>query len=128
MAKKILVVEDNTAIRELLRFLLQKEGYEVETAIDGSGVVERVREQPVAMILMDVMMRGEDGFQICRRLKAGEDTRHIPVMLLSARGQKTEREEGLRAGASAYLVKPFEPEVLMASVRDLVNAGGLRAA
>jgi CheY-like chemotaxis protein len=121
MEKKILVVEDNLSIRQLIKFLLEKEGYGVQLAVNGTDAILKATEYQPHMIIMDVMMRESDGFQTCRRLKSMEETKDIPVMLVSARGQKKEQEEGMNAGASAYMVKPFEPDYLLRVVNKILN-------
>ncbi len=122
MKKKILIAEDNAAIRQMLNFLLTREGYEVEMAIHGKDALEKATLKQPDLILMDVMMFGVDGYQVCRTLKSDAKTSQIPVVLVSARGQKSEQEEGLAAGASAYIVKPFDPENLMGVVAGILKS------
>ena len=116
------MAEDSAPIRELLRYLLEGEGYKVWLATDGRQAVEKARAQKLDLIMMDVMMCGMDGFEACRELKKYAGTNSIPVFLVSARGQKTEREQGLNAGAAAYIVKPFEPELLLKLVRQTLGS------
>jgi CheY-like chemotaxis protein len=119
--KTVLVVEDNEAIRVLIKFLLERDGHHVETASGGEEALQRAAERRPDLILMDVMMKGTGGYEVCRILKKEEATRSIPVILVSAKGQKKEQEEGFGAGAAAYVVKPFDPEEILSLVRGILH-------
>ncbi len=120
---KILVVDDERAVRESLRRALELEGYEIELAEDGRQALDRLarEDQPDAVIL-DVLMPGVDGLDVCRTLRA-EGSR-LPVLMLTARTQVEDRVEGLDAGADDYLTKPFALEELLARVRALLRRFG----
>ena len=117
---KILVVDDERAVRESLRRALELEGYEIELAGDGSEALDRLEtsEEPDAMIL-DVLMPGVDGLEVCRRIR-GTGSR-LPVLMLTARTEVEDRVAGLDAGADDYVTKPFALEELLARVRALLR-------
>jgi two-component system response regulator MprA len=118
---KILVVDDERAVRESLRRALELEGYEIELAGDGGEaltVLEDDKSQPDAVIL-DVLMPGVDGLEVCRRLRASGN--HVPVLMLTARDEVESRVAGLDAGADDYVTKPFALEELLARVRALLR-------
>jgi len=117
---KILVVDDERAVRESLRRALELEGYEIELAADGSEALYRLEgsEEPDAMIL-DVLMPGVDGLEVCRRLR-GTGSK-LPVLMLTARTEVEDRVAGLDAGADDYVTKPFALEELLARVRALLR-------
>jgi two-component system response regulator MprA len=120
---KILVVDDERAVRESLRRALELEGYEIELAEDGLQALDRLarEDQPDAVIL-DVLMPGIDGLEVCRTLR-GRGSR-LPVLMLTARTQVEDRVEGLDAGADDYLTKPFALEELLARMRALLRRSG----
>lgn len=108
--KTILLVEDHVDIRRLVRMTLEFEDCEIHEAPDAVEGLALARELRPDVVLLDVMMPGPiDGLEMCRELKADDSTRDIPVVFLSARGSSADRQAGLSAGASAYLVKPFSP-------------------
>jgi two-component system response regulator MprA len=117
---KILVVDDERAVRESLRRALELEGYEIELAADGSEALYRLEgsEEPDAMIL-DVLMPGVDGLEVCRRLRGSGSK--LPVLMLTARTEVEDRVAGLDAGADDYVTKPFALEELLARVRALLR-------
>jgi len=120
---KILVVDDERAVRESLRRALELEGYEIELAADGNEALYRleVTEEPDAVIL-DVLMPGVDGLEVCRRLRGAGSK--LPVLMLTARTEVEDRVAGLDAGADDYLTKPFALEELLARVRALLRRTG----
>jgi CheY-like chemotaxis protein len=107
--KKVLVVDDHADIRRLIRMTLDFEDFEVREAPDGPEALSVLQSWTPDAILIDVMMPGMDGFTLCRTIREQPATRHIPVLFLSARGHARDTDEGLKAGASAYLIKPFSP-------------------
>ena len=121
MNKTVLVVEDNESIRILIKFLLEREGYFVVAADDGDEALLKADRDHPDLIMMDVMMKGTSGYEVCRALKKNPRTRPIPVVLVSAKGQKKEQEEGFSAGAAAYVVKPFDPEEILRLVREILH-------
>ena len=120
--KKILIVDDDAFIRRPLEFILQAEGYEALTACDGDECLRKVDEGEPDLIFLDVMMPGRDGFSVCSMLKRDPRRAHIPVILLSARGQESDRERGLAAGALDFMTKPYSPSDLLRRVREIFSA------
>jgi DNA-binding response OmpR family regulator len=123
---RILVVEDDPGIALGLEEDLTLEGYSVEVARDGEQAVRRARESSFGLIVLDVMLPGKDGFQVCRELrKGGVDT---PVILLTARTQEAEKVLGLQLGADDYVTKPFSPHELRARIAAVLRRAGNRVA
>jgi two-component system alkaline phosphatase synthesis response regulator PhoP len=114
---KILVVDDEKHIGELVSYALQKEGYQVLTAQDGNRALELVQSEQPALVVLDIMLPGVDGLTICRLMRQNERTRDIPVIMLSARGQEIDRVLGLELGADDYITKPFSVRELVARVK-----------
>ena len=104
---RILVVEDESDLALLLSYNLEAEGYSAETVERGDEAELRLAEQPPDLVILDWMLPGVSGLEICRRLRAREETRTLPVIMLTARGEETERVRGLSVGADDYVVKPF---------------------
>lgn len=121
---RILVVDDDAGIRDLLREYLIKQGMEVETARDGREMDDRLAVFTPDLLVMDLMMPGEDGLALTRRLKGDRD---IPVIMLSARGEDIDRIVGLEVGADDYLAKPFNPRELLARIRAVLRRGTVPA-
>ena len=116
-APSVLVVEDEPAQREVLVYNLEAEGYGVARAEDGDEALVLVQESQPDVIILDWMLPGVSGIEVCRRLKANSGTRSIPVIMLTARGEETDRVRGLETGADDYVVKPYSVNELMARVR-----------
>jgi DNA-binding response OmpR family regulator len=110
----VLVVDDDAQIRNLLRLYLERAGHRVTEAADGHAALERARSEKLDLVLLDVMLPGIDGLEICRRMREVSDT---PIMLLTARSGDADKVLGLDLGADDYVVKPFSPRELMARVR-----------
>ena len=121
--KHILIIDDEQDMLDLLRPRLEAAGYEVSTASDGQEGLDKAREEKPDLILLDVMMPKIDGYQVCRFLKFDEDYKHIPIVLLTARGQEQDRETGKKVGADGYLTKPFEKEELLNTIDRLLKKG-----
>jgi DNA-binding response OmpR family regulator len=113
---RILVVDDDSRIRDVLRRQLSYEGYQVELAGDSREAFARVADNPPDLVVLDWMLPGMDGLEICRRLRQVDD---MPIIMLTAKGTLDDKVDGLDSGADDYLVKPFEPEELLARVRAL---------
>ena len=113
------MVDDDEVIRQLIAVNLTLEGFQVETATDGQDCLDRVGDVRPDVITLDVMMPRLDGWVTATRLRTGEDTRHIKVVLITARAQEEDRRRGLGIGVDAYLTKPFDPAELIQIVRDL---------
>jgi two-component system, OmpR family, response regulator MprA len=118
---RILVVEDDGRLAATLERVLAAEGHDVELAGDGLEAVRRAREHPPDLVVLDVMLPGLDGIEVCRRLRA---TSQFPILLLTALGGTEERVKGLDSGADDYLVKPFAYQELLARVRALLRRTG----
>lgn len=121
MSEAILVVDDDPPIRRMLARTLAADGYVVEVAADGGTALAAVERAVPDILLLDVSMPGLDGLHVCRRLRSKGFS--FPILLLTARDALTERVEGLDAGADDYVVKPFEPEELLARIRALLRRG-----
>ena len=114
--ERILIVDDTIANIQLLGEIIQKEGYQINVAQNGLKALEAVKAMPPDLILLDIMMPELDGYETCQRLKADPDTRDIPVIFLTAKGETEDLVEGFRLGAVDYLIKPFKTEELLARV------------
>tara|TARA_B100001564_G_C20529941_1_gene619245 strand:+ start:243 stop:1001 length:759 start_codon:yes stop_codon:yes gene_type:complete len=117
MKPSVLVVEDDEAILTLLHYTLEKAGYKVRMTSDGDEAIYMVEDQKPDLILLDWMLPGKTGIQICNQLRANPDTKKIPIIMISARGEEGDRIEGLDRGADDYLVKPFSPKELLARIQ-----------
>lgn len=119
--EKILVIEDEEDIQELIRYNLSREGYRVASALSGEeGLRVAIREKP-DLVVLDLMLPGIDGIEVCRRLKADHLTRHIPVVMVTAKGEEADVVTGLELGADDYLTKPFSPKILTARIRAVIR-------
>jgi len=118
MAEKILVVDDEISLQETLAYNLKKEGYEIETAGDGTTAIDLARAMKPDLIILDIMLPGLDGFEVCRILRQETNT---PVLMLTARDDEIDRVVGLEVGADDYLAKPFSMRELIARVKALLR-------
>ncbi|MDQ7832730.1 MAG: response regulator [Desulfovibrionaceae bacterium] len=123
----ILVVEDDEDILELLAYNLQGAGFSVVTSRDGFDALQKARRTPPDLILLDLMLPGLDGFEVCKELKREAKTAQVPVIMLTARGDEVDRIVGLELGADDYVVKPFSPRELMLRVRAVLKRSGPEA-
>src|ERR1700716_2467503 len=121
MNARILVVEDEEALTTLLRYNLDAEGYEVETVGRGDDADTRLKERVPDLIVLDWMLPGLSGIELCRRLRARPETKSLPIIMLTARGEESERVRGLATGADDYIVKPFSVPELLARIRALLR-------
>jgi DNA-binding response OmpR family regulator len=112
--QRILVVDDEEDIRELVSYGLRREGYEVVTAPDGESALARVKERRPDLVVLDLMLPGIDGLEVCRRLRADDGTKAIPVIMLTAKVEESDVVIGLGVGADDYVTKPFSMSVLLA--------------
>lgn len=120
--KKVLIVEDQADIRELVRVTLEFEPYELQEAADGPSALEIAHRFKPDLVLLDVMMPGGmDGYEVCKRLKASPELRRTKVIMLTAKGQKSDLAAGKAAGADEYLVKPFSPLDLMKAAARMIG-------
>ncbi|MCK8602505.1 response regulator [Desulfoferrobacter suflitae] len=126
MAKtSVLIVEDEADILELLKYTIQTAGFEVLTAEDGYAALSLAKRRLPDLILLDLMLPGLDGFEICKELKRSSETRHIPIIMLTAKGEEVDRIVGLELGADDYVVKPFSPRELTLRIRAVLRRSGL---
>jgi two-component system phosphate regulon response regulator PhoB len=121
MGARILIVEDEEALTLLLRYNLEAEGYEVEAVARGDEADSRLKENVPDLVILDWMLPGLSGIEICRRLRARIETRTLPIIMLTARGEESERIRGLGTGADDYIVKPFSVPELVARVGALLR-------
>ena len=119
--KKILVVEDDRDISELIRYNLDREGYEVACLFDGGQVIEFVHKRKPELILLDLMLPEVDGIEICRALKSDPETKDIPIVMLTAKSEEADVVVGLQMGADDYIPKPFSPKVLLARIKAITR-------
>jgi two-component system, OmpR family, phosphate regulon response regulator PhoB len=131
------VVEDETALIELLRYNFEKEGFRVTTASDGEAALVTIAESKPDLVILDWMLPHVSGLEVCRQLRRKSETRDLPIIMLTARGEEADRVRGLEVGADDYVAKPFSPSELIARVRavlrrakpssaqDLLTFGGL---
>jgi len=121
MRKKILVVDDEIQLVEMLKMRLEANGYEALTAYDGREALEKVRNQNPDLILLDLMLPKMDGYKVCRMLKFDKKYKNIPIIIFTARVQESDKEKGSQVGADAYIIKPFEPQVLLSKIKELLG-------
>src|SRR5437016_682485 len=119
MAKKVLVVEDEIDLVKLLKYNLEKEGFRVNAATDGSIALAEARRDPPDLVILDLMLPGLDGLEVCRQLRRVERFARTPVLILSARNEEADRIVGLEIGADDYVTKPFSTREVIARVRAL---------
>src|SRR3989339_1474975 len=122
----ILAVDDTSASLKLLTDLLKQEGYEVHSAINGELALHSAVNSPPDLILLDILMAGMDGYEVCRRLKAHDKTRNIPVIFVSAMSSTEEKVQGFKLGAVDFVTKPYQRDELLARVRTHLELNRLR--
>ncbi|MFC1926878.1 response regulator, partial [Chloroflexota bacterium] len=120
MAKKILVIDDDSGILRFLSDLLEQEGHRVLTASNSLEGFSKAREESPDLLILDVMLPGLDGFEVCHRLRTDPQTARLPILMLSAKAHEEDRATGLRAGADDYLMKPADPLALVSRVEALL--------
>ncbi len=121
--EKILIVEDDPDIAEMIAYNLGKEGYSIVSTDNGEDAVARAQKEHPALIILDIMLPGMDGMEVCRTLKQADETRNMPIIMLSARSQETDKVVGLELGADDYVTKPFSPRELIARIRAVLRRG-----
>lgn len=119
MAKKVLLVEDEPNIIEAISFILKRDGWTVATHADGTTAVAAVERHAPDVVVLDVMLPGRSGFDILQDLRDAEETRTLPVLMLTARGQSKDRELAERLGASRFMTKPFSNKEVLACIQEL---------
>jgi two-component system alkaline phosphatase synthesis response regulator PhoP len=118
---RVLIVEDDADIRELIRYNLAQEGFVVEEAADGAQALEKVKRRVPDLLLLDLMLPGMPGLQVCRQMRAERETAHLPILIVTAKGTEVDKVLGLEMGADDYVVKPFSPRELVARVKALLR-------
>ncbi len=121
MTPRVAVVEDEEAISELLRYNLESEGFEVDAIMRGDEAETRLKERVPDLLILDWMLPGVSGIELCRRLRQRPETERLPIIMLTARGEENERVRGLSTGADDYVVKPFSTPELMARVKAMLR-------
>src|SRR5512137_2196835 len=125
-AAKILVVDDDVRLRDLVARYLAEQGFEVATLPDARGIDKKLQRDPPHLVVLDLMLPGEDGLAVCRRLRAAGES--VPIIMLTAKGEDVDRIVGLEMGADDYLPKPFNPRELVARIHAVLRRQGERAA
>ena len=125
---RILIVEDDRDIADLVAHALRKAGHEAIFAVTGQEALTRTREEKPAAVVLDLMLPGLDGLQVCRALRGAEETAAIPIIMVTARGEESDRVGGLELGADDYVTKPFSPRELVARVTALLRRSQLTTA
>ncbi len=119
--KKIVVVEDEPDILEVLSYNLKREGFDVSVALDGVKGLELVKKVEPDLVILDLMLPGMDGLEICRQIKGAQKLRHIPIIMVTAKGEESDIVLGLGIGADDYVAKPFSPRELIARVKAAIR-------
>jgi len=120
-AAKLILVEDDPSLAELLEFRFEKEGYDVRVTSDGDEALVMVREDLPDLMILDWMIEGTSGIEVCRRIRRDKETSHLPIIMLTAREAEDDRVRGLETGADDYLTKPFSPRELLARVSAVMR-------
>ena len=121
MAKRVLLAEDEPNIAESITFLLERAGFEVTVENDGRGALDAVMADSPDVLVLDVMLPGLDGYEILRTLRADRERESLPVLMLTAKGQREDREMALKCGADLFITKPFSNAEIVSAVRKLAD-------
>jgi phosphate regulon transcriptional regulator PhoB len=125
---KILIVDDEPDIVELISYNLKKEGFHISTALDGEEALQKVRAGRLDLIILDLMLPGIHGMELCRILRNNPKTAHVPIIMLTARSEESDKVRGLETGADDYMTKPFSPKELIARVKAVLRRSRERTA
>lgn len=123
--ERVMIVDDDEHIRELLRLYLEKEGYETSLAVDGNQALSTFQDKGADLIILDIMMSGLDGWEVCREIRKNSD---VPIVMLTAKGESFDKLTGFELGADDYVVKPFEPKEIVARVKAVLRRAQPQAA
>lgn len=123
MKKRILIADDEPNIVLSLEYLMKREGFEVQVAIDGEAALQAIAAQLPDLVLLDIMLPRKDGFDVCQQIRSHPQWQSIKVVMLTAKGRDTEVSKGIALGADAYMTKPFSTMDLVAQVRQLLGLG-----
>ncbi len=121
MPTKVLIVEDDEDIAELIRYNLERAGWEARVLTDGREALQAIRRDPPDALVLDLMLPGMDGLEVCRHVRAEAATRALPIIMVTAKGEEADKVVGLELGADDYLVKPFSPRELVARLRAVLR-------
>ncbi|MCL1628505.1 MULTISPECIES: response regulator transcription factor [Roseinatronobacter] len=121
MQKRILVIEDEPNISEAIRFILTRNGWQVEVEADGLAALSRLRADPPDALILDLMLPDMDGFEVLRNLRADAPTRDLPVLMLTAKGQSADRDLAARLGVTRFMTKPFANAEVVSALQDMVG-------
>ena len=121
MSKKILLIEDEKEFAEMVGIRLKQEGFIIDLAHDGEAGIKKTEEFKPDLIIMDIKLPTIDGYRVCELLKADDNYKSIPIVMLTARREEIEKKAGIAAGADEYLVKPCEPDVLLGKIKGLLK-------
>ncbi|MGD0201852.1 MAG: response regulator transcription factor [Bryobacteraceae bacterium] len=124
MRQRVVIIEDEADIVEMVRYNFLKEGFDIESFARGRDGLEALRRSPPDLLLLDIMLPDQDGFSICKQVRADERLKSLPVIFLTARGEEVDRVVGLEIGADDYVVKPFSPRELVARARAVLRRQG----
>ncbi|MBU4311604.1 MAG: response regulator [Candidatus Omnitrophica bacterium] len=119
--KKILIVDDEEDLRKMLKFRLEAVGFDITEAVDGQEGLDKARSTGPDLLILDLMLPKIDGYKVCRMLKFDEKYKHIPIIMFTARAENKDKQIGKEMGADTYITKPFEPEVLLAKIKELLD-------
>jgi two-component system, OmpR family, alkaline phosphatase synthesis response regulator PhoP len=117
----LLIIEDEEDIQELIKYNLSKEGFRTSSAFSGEDGLKKARHDPIDLVILDLMLPGMDGLEVCKALKRDEKTQNIPVIMLTAKGEESDVVTGLELGADDYVVKPFSPRILLARIKNVLR-------
>ena len=126
--KNVLIVDDEPDLVELVSYNLKKEGFQVATAPDGAVALEKARKKNFDLLILDLMLPGIQGIELCRILRNDPKTERVPIIMLTAKGDEADRIKGLETGADDYMAKPFSPRELIARVKAVLRRSGEQAA
>lgn len=121
--KRILIVDDEKQLVSLVSLHMDMSGYDVLTAVDGNKALKMIEEEEPDLVILDLMLPEMDGWEVCRRLRAAERTKDIPVIMLTARSGADDKLKGFECGADDYITKPFSPRELVARVKRVLDEG-----
>jgi DNA-binding response OmpR family regulator len=119
--KKILVVDDKPEVVELVTATLEGEGYQIISASDGREALEKIDKEEPGLVLLDIIMPKMDGFEVLSEVKKHPKTKEIPIIMLTAKGQKLDKDKGRRLGAEDYIIKPFSPSHLLRKIEEVLG-------
>jgi len=120
MAERILIIEDDRSTARLTEYTLQQAGYEVDVASDGFEGLRRALADHPDLIILDIMLPGLDGYEVCHRVRQKPETANLPILMISAKARQDDKDIGLRVGADEYLTKPVDPSEILARVESLL--------